>query len=74
MFTGFGYSTIGLIAIGALLLFFIICAIAFRTVVSTNYVHIVQRSRKTTSYGRAGEKGNTYYSWPSWVPIIGVRA
>lgn len=52
----------------------IIVASAFllRRVVSTNEVHIVQTAKKTTSYGSAGGNGNTYYEWPSWVPVIGV--
>lgn len=48
-------------------------AVAFRTVVSTNDVHIVQSSSRTVSYGRDKADGNTYYAWPSWVPRIGVK-
>lgn len=61
------------VAAGSIVAFFLLCAIAFRTVVSTNYVHIVQSTRNTTSYGRGQQKGNTYYGWPSWVPIFGVK-
>lgn len=67
------YATIGSVAGGVVFAVLLICAIAFRVVVSTNYVHIVQSSRRTTSYGRGQEKGNSYYSWPAWVPQIGVR-
>lgn len=45
---------------------------AFRRVVSTNEVHIVQSSRATRSYGKDTAFGNVYYQWPSWVPFFGV--
>ena len=45
-----------------------------RRVVSTNEVHIVQASGKTTSYGnKEATHGNTYYEWPSWLPVLGVQ-
>lgn len=53
-------------------------AILLRRVVPTNEVHIVQSSGGTTSYGKdsvdgVGRKtGNTYYEWPSWLPVIGI--
>lgn len=50
----------------------LIVAIVLRRVVPTNMVHIVQSSKATTSYGKGKESGNTYYAWPSWVPVIGV--
>lgn len=59
-----------IVGIGVLAL---LTAIAFRTVVSTNDVHIVQSSTRTVSYGRDKPDGNTYYAWPSWVPRIGVK-
>lgn len=43
-----------------------------RVVVPTNEVHIVQASRVTTSYGKGLPAGNTFYEWPSWIPVIGV--
>jgi flotillin len=43
-----------------------------RRVVSTDIVHIVQRRKKTTSYG-VGYNSNVYYEWPSWMPFIGVN-
>lgn len=43
-----------------------------RRVVSTNEVHIVQSGKKTLSYGKDTANGNTYYEWPSWLPIFGL--
>lgn len=48
-------------------------AMLFRTVVPTNDMHVVQSSKKTTSYGKDQKAGNTYYSWPSWIPLIGIK-
>jgi flotillin len=70
---GIGMTTEVVTVAVMVLIFLLICAVAFRTVVSTNYVHIVQSSRRTTSYGRGQDKGNTYYAWPSWVPVFGVK-
>lgn len=50
----------------------ILVAIMLRRVVPTNMVHIVQRTKSTTPYGRDKPAGNTYYAWPSWVPKLGV--
>jgi flotillin len=47
-------------------------AFMLRRVVPTNEVHIVQSARKTTSYGKDTGNGNTYYEWPSFLPLIGV--
>ena len=44
----------------------------FRRVVATNEVHIVQTAGKTTSYGKDTTNGNSYYEFPSWIPIVGV--
>lgn len=46
--------------------------IILRVVVPTNMVHVVQSTKKTTSYGAKKEAGNTYYAFPSWVPKYGV--
>jgi flotillin len=46
--------------------------LAFRTVVDTNRVHIVQTRKRTISYGTGQEAGNVYYQWPSWLPVIGL--
>lgn len=43
-----------------------------RRVVNTNEVHIVQSANQTTSFGKDTGHGNTYYEWPSWIPVIGV--
>lgn len=43
-----------------------------RRVVSTNEVHIIQSSKKTVSFGKDQDSGNTYYAWPSWIPVIGI--
>lgn len=50
-----------------------VLAMAYRIVVSTNEVHIVQSGKRTTSYGKDQPAGNTYYKWPSWIPFIGVK-
>lgn len=65
-------------ALGGLVLLTVILlaaflAILFRVVVSTNDVDIVQSARRTVSYGKDQPSGNTYYRWPSWVPVIGVK-
>lgn len=60
-------------AIAALLgVFGVLIPISFRRVVSTNDVHIVQSSKETKSYGKGTGFGNTYYEWPSWIPVLGV--
>lgn len=46
--------------------------LSLRRVVPTNMVHIVQSSTNTTPYGRGKDAGNTYYEWPSWIPVIGI--
>ena len=60
-------GVIGIIVVVSLLLSFI-----WRRVVPTNMVHIVQSSKRTISYGRGQEAGNTYYEFPSFLPLIGV--
>src|ERR1700750_3434978 len=62
---------IGVIA-GAILFVIMVIAIAFRVVVPTNAVHIVQSAKRSSPYGR-DMGGNTYYKWPAWVPAIGVK-
>lgn len=52
--------------------FCIVIPLFFRRVVETNEVHIVQSSNKTVSYGKDTGNGNTYYEFPSWVPIFGI--
>lgn len=63
---------------GALILAAVIVALVFwvvtlRRVVSTNEVHIIQSSKRTVSFGKDQESGNTYYEWPAWIPIIGIN-
>ena len=58
--------------IGVLVVLFIIVPLFFRRIVETNEVHIVQSARKTTSYGKDTGNGNSYYEFPSWVPVLGV--
>lgn len=58
-------------ALSILLIAFIL-AVYFRRVVPTNEEHIVQSAKRTTSYGKNTNNGNTYYEWPSFLPIIGV--
>lgn len=60
------------IGIAALAMVMLIMAFVWRVVVPTNLVHIVQSSRKTTSYGAGGPAGNTYYNVPSFIPFFGV--
>jgi len=60
-------------AAGALLVFGFILAISLRTVAATNEVHIVQSSKRSTAFGKDAVGGNTYWSWPSWVPFLGVK-
>ena len=52
--------------------FALMLSFVWRVVVPTNLVHIVQSSRKTTSYGAGGVAGNTYYKIPSFVPVFGI--
>lgn len=48
--------------------------LSLRVVVKTSEVHVVQRAGETITYGKAAanNKGNVYYRFPSWLPIIGV--
>src|ERR1700760_536767 len=59
-------------AIAAAVILLILIAISFRVVVPTNAVHIVQSAKRSTPYGK-DMGGNTYYKWPAWLPIVGVR-
>lgn len=59
-------------AVALLLIVGLLLSIKYRRVVPTNMTHIVQQSKKTTTYGRERPAGNTYYAWPSWVPRFGV--
>ncbi len=63
-----------LLPITVVIIILAICAIPYflRRVVPTNEVHIVQSRKKTVSYGKDMADGNTYYEWPSALPVIGV--
>lgn len=57
----------------ALLATFVGLKIMFlRRVVPTNEVHIIQSRKSTLSYGKDTGNGNTYYEWPSYLPLIGI--
>jgi flotillin len=66
---------LGLIGFIALV---VIIALLFRTVVKPNEVHIVQSRNKRKAYGNAAREvsetskaQNSYYNWPSPLPLIG---
>lgn len=61
-------ASVGLFAV----ILVVIIPLFFRRVVETNEVHIVQSADKTISYGKDTGNGNTYYEFPSWVPLFGV--
>lgn len=67
------FGLVGIIIAAVVIGFSVIIPAAFRTVVSTNEVHIVQSSKRTVSFGKDQSAGNAYYWWPSWIPLIGVR-
>lgn len=48
--------------------------LSLRRIVPTNEVHIVQTSKGTVIYGKDTQesKGNAYYEFPIWIPILGV--
>lgn len=65
-----------LLSVVAIVVFMVVSTaiviIKLRRVVPTNMVHIVQSRSHTTPYGRGKPAGNTYYQWPSWLPVIGI--
>lgn len=65
-------SILSIAGIG-LLAIMILIMISLRRVVPTNAIHIVQSGKSTVSYGKDQAAGNTYYAWPTWVPLVGVR-
>ena len=48
-------------------------ATAFRRVVPTNEVHIVQTKKSTISYGKDTPNGNVYYEIPASIPMFGIQ-
>lgn len=63
-----GAGALGVLAV------LVVWVISLRRVVPTNEVHIIQRADKTVSYGKDTKDGlgNTYYEFPSWIPVLGV--
>jgi flotillin len=62
----------GAVALAFLAIGFLV-AVTLRRVVGTNEVHIVQSSKKTTSFGKDTGNGNTYFEWPASLPFLGVK-
>ena len=60
-------------SVAAVFVLWLFVALCFRSVVSTNEVHIAQSAKKTTSYGKGEAAGNVYYAWPAWLPRIGIK-
>ncbi len=68
------FGSLGVVAaIVLVVIIAIIVAAKYRTVVPTNMVHIVNSSSGRRVYGKDSEFGNTYYSFPDWIPKIGVN-
>ena len=70
----FGISLVLLVGVLVLAVFGLVVflwTIALRRVVPVNEVHIVQTRKSTVSYGK-GFASNTYYEWPSRIPLIGL--
>ncbi|HKD21557.1 MAG TPA: SPFH domain-containing protein [Rhizomicrobium sp.] len=63
---------LGSIAITVGIFVLMMITVSYRVVVPTNAVHIVQSAKRSTPYGK-DMGGNTYYSWPAWLPFIGVK-
>lgn len=64
---------IALATIAGIGLFLVLLPMMFRVVVQTNEVHIVQTGGGRVSFGNDPSKGNSYYNWPTWVPVYGVQ-
>lgn len=63
----------GALIFAAVIVAFVFWVVTLRRVVSTNEVHIIQSAKKTVSYGKDQDSGNTYYEWPAWIPVIGIN-
>lgn len=61
-----------LIALAVIVVITLVVSMMFRVVVATNEVHIVQRNKRSVSYGNDQDAGNVYFSYPSWLPFIGI--
>lgn len=68
----FGIPLVTLAVPIAVLFFIFLTCILYRVVVPTNSVHVVQRRKTSESYGRGQKRGNVYYKWPSFLPVVGV--
>lgn len=67
------YAALAFALIPLLFVFYMVkVVLSLRRVVPTNMVHIVQSTKSSTPFGRGKPSGNTYYAWPSWIPIWGV--
>ncbi len=62
-----------MIVLGALIVLWLLIAVLYRRVVTTNMVHIVQRGHSTSPYGTGLAAGNVYYAWPGWLPRTGIN-
>lgn len=60
------------ISVAAIAVLTVLCAVSWRRIVDTNWVHIVQSQKKTKSFGTGQEFGNVYYQVPSFIPVLGV--
>lgn len=69
----FELVALGVVGFIGFIVLMTLTAMSFRTVVTTNEVHIIQSGRKTISYGKDLPAGNVYYKWPSWIPGIGLQ-
>ena len=65
--------TLWLVTAAVVAVIALLTAVVYRQVVETNMVHIVQSRKRTKSFGTGSTNGNVYYSWPSWLPMFGVK-
>ena len=54
----------GYVLAGIFVLVLIIKILKLRRIVPADMVHVVQTSKRTTSYGKNTSNGNVYYQWP----------
>ena len=50
-----------------------VLAALWRTVIPPNEVHVIQRRKNTTVYGKGTDTGNVYYRVPAWIPYFGIH-
>lgn len=63
-------AAVGLL-FGLFFLWMLVWVMGLRRVVPVNEVHIVQTRKNTVSYGK-GFESNTYYEWPTRLPLVGL--